>query len=87
MQPVKLAAQISETTGFSGNIVAASGFRSRLSIRPELIAPSLKPKPKPQTELILLILIVRCGLLGEGESAIVAPESNEGVLEFRPSPN
>ena len=85
MQPVKLAAQISETTGFSGNIVAASGFRSRLSIRPELIAPSLKPKP--QTELILLILIVRCGLLGEGESEIVAPESNEGVLEFRPSPN
>jgi hypothetical protein len=48
MQPLKPVAQISETTGFSSTIVAASGLASRLStpvflgLEPKLIVLALE---------------------------------------------
>jgi hypothetical protein len=73
MQPLKPVAQISETTGFPSVIVVARGFRSRLSNRRDLVAPSLKAEP----ELILNLLVVF-----DKSKSVVAESEGEGVLEI-----
>ena len=73
MQPLKPVAQISETTGFPSVIVIARGFRSRLSNRRDLVAPSLKAEP----ELILNLLVVF-----DKSKSVVAESEGEGVLEI-----